>query len=465
MKIIVANNIRVINPDEKIKDYAETNLVIKNPQYEQLQRLGKWTGNTPRFLVWYVINGNELILPFGCLKDLFNMYPPDFFENRIVLGEKLKYKSNIKLYDYQEKACQAVINAKNGVMVLPAGSGKTQTALEVIARLGYKTLWISHTIDLINQSYNRAKENLENVGLGKICSGKVEIGSHITFATVQTLSKIDLQEYANEFDVIVVDECHRIVGTPYSAGMFYKVIDKLCARYKIGITATCYKNIKGTEKAIYALLGKTIIELEKDVIGNRIITATIKKVETDFIEIPDECLETDGTIKYATLTTVLSQDENRNNLILTILKKCKNNYTLVLADRVNQLYYLKEKLGYGNVIDGKTKKDIREKAIEEVRTGKQKVLFATYGLAKEGLDIPRLDRLILASPHRDKATVIQAVGRIERKFENKIEPICYDLVDPIQYFRNMYSNRKSYYKKNNNKILEEKENEKNKILR
>lgn len=124
IKIIVANNIRVINPDERIKYYAETNLVIKNPQFQQLQRLGKWTGNTSRFLVWYVINGNELILPFGCLSDLFKMYPPEVFENRIIIGEKIKYKSNIKLYDYQEKACKAVMNAKNGIMVLPAGSRK-----------------------------------------------------------------------------------------------------------------------------------------------------------------------------------------------------------------------------------------------------------------------------------------------------------------------------------------------------
>lgn len=210
MKIIVANNIRVINPDEKIKDYVETNLVIKNPQYEQLKRLGKWTGNTPMHLVWYVINGNELILPFGCLKDLFNMYPKEVFENHIILGEKLKYQSNIELYNYQEKACQAVVNAKNGIMVLPAGSGKTQVALEIIARLGYKALWLSHTLDLINQSYNRAKDNFTNIGLGKIVSGKIEIGTHITFATVQTLSKIDLQEYADEFDVVVVDECHRV---------------------------------------------------------------------------------------------------------------------------------------------------------------------------------------------------------------------------------------------------------------
>ena len=141
-------------------------------------------------------------------------------------------------------------------------------------------------------------------------------------------------------------------------------------------------------------------------------------------------------------------------LILELLKETKNNYTLVLTDRVKQMYYLQEKLGYGNVIDGKTKKDIREKAIQDVRDGKEKVLFATYGLAKEGLDIPRLDRLILASPHRDKATIIQAIGRIERKFEGKDKPICYDLVDNLQYFKGMYKRRKSHYKKNGNKVIE-----------
>lgn len=244
------------------------------------------------------------------------------------------------------------------------------------------------------------------------------------------------------------------VGTPYSTGMFYKVMDKLCARYKIGITATCYRNIKGTEKSIYSILGNPIIELDKNVIENRITPAEIVKIDTNFCNIPEECQEADGTIKYAQLTTALSQDEDRNEIILRLLKQCKNNYTLVLADRVQQMYYLQRKLGYGNVIDGKTKKDVRETAIQDIRDGKEKVLFATYGLAKEGLDIPRLDRLILASPHRDKATIVQAIGRIERKFEDKNKPICYDLVDPIQYFQNMYKNRKSYYRKNNNQIKE-----------
>lgn len=454
MKIIVSNNIRVQEPDEKIKNYAEEKLVIKNPDYIRNERLGYSNWKTPRNLTFYEINGNELIMPFGCLSDLFQKYPLEVFENRIIQGKQITYKSKIELFKYQKEVLEKANIRKNGIIVMPAGSGKTQTALELIAKIGVKTLWITHTIDLLNQSYDRAKNNFDNIGLGKISNGKIEIGTHITFATVQTLKSIDLQSYADTWDCIIVDECHRICGTPAKAGMFYKVINKLIARYKYGLTATPYRNVKGTEKAMFSLIGKTIIELEKEVIGDRIIQAKIKKIKTNFKEIPEECQETDGTIKYAKLTTAISEDEERNKIILEILNKNKENYTLVLTDRVKQMYKLQKELGYGKVIDGKTKKEEREGSIQKIREGKERVLFATYGLAKEGLDIPRLDRLILASPHRDKATIIQAIGRIERKFENKVEPICYDLVDPIQYLEGIYKNRKSYYRKNKNKVEE-----------
>lgn len=267
MKIIVSNKITIQEPDEKIKDYVEKELVMQNPDYLRNERLGYSNYKTPRYLVFYEINGNELILPFGCLTDLFTMYPLRMFENRIVLGERITYKSRIELFDYQENVCKKALARRNGVIVMPAGSGKTQTALEIVSRLGLKTLWITHTIDLLNQSYIRAKDNFENVGLGKIANGKIEIGTHITFATVQTLKSIDLQSYADTWDCIIVDECHRVCGTPAKAGMFYKVINKLVARYKYGLTATPYRNAKGTEKAMFALLRKNNNRVRKR--GNR----------------------------------------------------------------------------------------------------------------------------------------------------------------------------------------------------
>ena len=456
-KIIVDNIIRIIDAEPIIEKYCKSNLEIDNPQYAQNERLGFPTYNIPRRLYWYEKHGNDYILPFGCFKDIYKLYPiKEDYLLKCLNPNIIYYKSNIKLFDYQEKAKNEALKSKNGVIVMPAGSGKTQTALQLISELGLKTLWITHTYDLLNQSFDRAKSNLENVGLGKIAAGKIDIGTHITFATVQTLVKLDLSQFKNEWDCIVVDEGHRICGTPAQLGMFYKVINALSCRYKYALTATPFRNIKGTEKALFSLIGPIICEVPKEVVSERTIKAEIQPIYTDF-KIPRDAKKTDGTIDYSKLTTFLSEDEDRNEIILDILKECKNNYTLVLGDRLTQLSYLQEKIGYGVKIDGtmtsKKKKAQREQYIQDMRDGKENLLFATYGLAKEGLDIPRLDRLILASPHRDKATIIQSVGRVERKFEGKKTPLVYDIVDDTQFHNNMFKSRKTIYRKNGNKIL------------
>lgn len=457
MKVIIDNVIVIQNPSEEIQRYCKENLEIDNPQFAQNERLGFPTYNIPRRLYWYEKREENYILPFGCLKDLYKIYPiKEDYSLRFIEPKKLEYKSNIKLYSYQKKAKDMALKSKNGVIVMPAGSGKTQTALQLISELGLKTLWITHTYDLLNQSFDRAKSNLEDVGLGKIAAGKIDIGTHITFATVQTLVKLDLSSFKNEFDCIIVDEGHRICGTPAQLGMFYKVINALSCRYKYALTATPFRNIKGTEKALFSLIGPIICEIPKEVVAEKTIKATIQPIYTDF-KIPEEAQKTDGTIDYAKLTTILGEDERRNKIILDILKECKNNYTLVLGDRLTQLKYLQENIGYGVRIDGtmtsKKKKAQREQYIQDMRDGKENLLFATYGLAKEGLDIPRLDRLILASPHRDKATIIQSVGRVERKFEGKKTPLVYDIVDNTQFHSNMFKSRKTIYRKNGNKIL------------
>lgn len=179
---------------------------------------------------------------------------------------------------------------------------------------------------------------------------------------------------------------HRIAGSPAQLGMFYKVINSLSARYKYALTATPYRNVKGTEKALFSLIGDIICEISQDIIADRIIKASVKPVFTKF-DIPESCQKYDGTISYTTLNTVLCEDEERNNIILDILKKHKNDCVLVLSDRLSQLEYLQEQLGYGVKIDGsmtsKKAKQQREQAIQDMRDGKERLLCASYALAKE----------------------------------------------------------------------------------
>jgi superfamily II DNA or RNA helicase len=81
---------------------------------------------------------------------------------------------------------------------------------------------------------------------------------------------------------------------------------------------------------------------------------------------------------------------------------------------------------------------------DEYRTNEtRQIIVGTYSLAHEGLDIPALDTIILATP---KSNIVQAVGRILRETTGKQHhPLVIDVVDrwgPIQY---QYRKRERYY--------------------
>ena len=73
------------------------------------------------------------------------------------------------------------------------------------------------------------------------------------------------------------------------------------------------------------------------------------------------------------------------------------------------------------------------------------ILLGTYAMSSEGMDIPSLNTLIMASP---KGEIEQSVGRILRK-KHAITPIVYDIVDDFSIFTGQYYKRMKFYKKNN----------------
>ena len=99
------------------------------------------------------------------------------------------------------------------------------------------------------------------------------------------------------------------------------------------------------------------------------------------------------------------------------------------------------------ILHGKIKKADRELALEQMRNKEKHILLATYQLAKEGLDVPCLDRLLLATPVKDYAIVVQSVGRIARVCEGKDTPVVYDYVDDIGFLQGMWKKRCTSYRK------------------
>lgn len=454
MRAIVSNKIVIENPTKELVRWCKDNLVIPNPDYYKKQQMGKWTGNTPQYIYLYEKDGNSLYIPFG-------VWSKKFYQTLVNQGcqishefraiNPIKYGSDISLYLYQEIAVKKAISARNGIIVMPCGAGKTQTALELISRIGGKTLWLTHTQDLLNQSMNRAKSvlSIPQSAYGTITGGKVNIGTGITFATVQTMAKIDLTDLKNSFDVIVVDECHKAVGSPTKVMQFYKVLSSLSCRYKFGLTATP-KRSDGLETTMFALLGNVIHEVPKEEVKNTTCDVNVRLIDTGYMPDLDVVLAGDGTINYASLTDDLVHNEDRFNLVLNHINQLKQ--VIVLANRVEYLERL-EKAYNGKSIclsslgNSKTAKQIRKNSLKSLNDGELDCIFATYQLAKEGLDVPNLRYVVFATPEKDSTTIQQASGRVGRKSEGKEYGTIIDFIDNFGMYKGWAKKRESIYKK------------------
>ena len=437
MNTVIANRIRIAEPSDEVRQWAKDNLEMPNPEYEKKQRMGFWLGRTPRTLRLYEWDGNALVVPFGVCRELLPMLKgtpvsTDFRQNSVIdYGGK-----EMGLYDYQKEAVDRMIAAKYGILKAKPGSGKTQMGIAMIKQTRRRALWLCHTADLLNQSRERALRYMDESLTGTITEGKVNIGVGVTFATIQTMSNLELQQYRDYWDVVIVDECHRVSSSATSFTRYEKVLNHLAARHKWGLTGTPERS-DGLIRATFALIGDVAYEVPDSAVADRTMKVKIRKVPT-MADITDECLNDDGTINYVKMIEHLTTDRERNKLIARTIMENKGHSCLVLSDRLAQLEEIRSLLPYemqeesafiNGKMQSKTAKAEREQALEDMRTGKKKVLFASYSLSKEGLDIPRLDRLFLASPAKFSAVITQSVGRVQRVFEGKEMPVVYDFVD------------------------------------
>lgn len=455
MQVRVSNNITISNPTPEVITWCQTNLKLANPEYAKKVRMGFWVGNTPKDLYLYEIHGGELVIPYGCLKAIAPLIKDATVQSEFRPAVSVDYGNPIPLYPYQETAVRASVEGLYGILQSKAGSGKTQMGIALIREYGKRALWLCHTLDLVKQSKERAEKYMDKNLLGLITEGKVNIGSGITFATIQTMSKLDLAQYRDMWDVIIVDECHRVAGTPTAMTQFSKVLNSLSARHKYGLSATVHRS-DGMIVATYALLGNVVYTVPDEAIADKVMRVGIKPIGTG-VPISRACLNTDGTLNYTKLITYLCENFDRSALICNEIVRESSHSSLILSDRLEHLEILMKMLPermqpYAVMISGKMTskkgKAEREQALEDMRTGKKKYLFATYSLAKEGLDIPCLERLYMATPQKDYAVITQSIGRIARVCEGKDTPVCYDFVDNIGYLQKSFKKRCTTYRKN-----------------
>lgn len=348
-----------------------------------------------------------------------------------------------------------------GILALCCGSGKTVIALKIAEILGLKTLVIVHKSFLQDQWCKRISQ-FTNARVGIIRQKKIDIqNKDIVVGMLQSISMIDYDESIfNDFGLCIVDECHHIGSRVFSNAFF-----KINCRYMLGLSATPNRS-DGMTKILHMFLGETIYSLDKKNVGNvNVDIFHYRSTNKKYVE-KTQKIKGKKVPAMASMITNLTEIRERNIFIYNIinsLRRTPERKILILSGRTSLLDCLK------NIVDKKILQEENEGILEkgEIKTyyyiGKLKqnerfeaeqnadILFATYEMAQEGLDIDRLNAVILITP---KSDIVQSIGRIMRKETSGLPPLIIDIVDDISVFPAQGNKRRAIYEENNYEILD-----------
>lgn len=370
----------------------------------------------------------------------YNQWGPPSTVN-LVEGEPMHVAFNGRLNPVQEDATEQTLHkleaAPHGaLLVLPCGYGKTVCALYIAQRLKRRTLVLVHKAFLVQQWHERAAHFLPDATRGKIQQNVVDADADIVVGMVQSISKRDYPERVlSKFGTVIIDEAHHM-----SAPVFSRALRCLPAQYILGLSATPDRK-DGMTCLLYYSMGPVAHRIERKpehTLVSCILYEGGKRKEIKY---------RDGRISMPLMLNALVADEARNVVIADQIVKylAVDRNIIVLTDRIVQLHTLMDLLikrgtpaEYISFYIGTTPASERQEASE------RRCILSTYSMAKEGLDIPRLDTLIMATP---KGDIVQASGRIQRKHPDKRTPLIVDVVDTFSVFEALRWKRWNFYRK------------------
>jgi len=358
---------------------------------------------------------------------------------------------NGKLRDIQQEPVDAfienVVNKKKlgGIISVPCGFGKTIMAIYIACYFKKKTLFISHKDFLNEQFINSIKLFVPNAKIGKIKQNIIDIDNKdIVIATLQSLAIRDYDSNIfNDFGLVIIDECHHIASEVFS-----RAFRKMNIRITLGLSATLNRK-DGLRRVFEWYLGKSVYKIKTNTSDCEMIINLHKYFVHDLNYSYIKMMYNGKPNIVASINNICSY-KPRTLFIINLLKDILINEPerkiLILSERKNQLKDMEEMIindniaSYGYYIGGMKMSDLDISATKQI-------ILATYQMSSEGLNIPTLNTVILASPIGD---IQQSVGRIlrEKKSERKYTPLCIDIYDDFSLFKYKGNKRINYYKNN-----------------
>ena len=465
IKMIINSRVKLLNVPDNLIKWLIAQLTFINPVYVEAMKRHRYIGDISQYIKLYSLSPAGIIVPRGYLQTVEDILigrgnSITIVDNRI-LHKPLNIESNIVLRPYQSSSKLDLFKHPNGMLVAPAGSGKTIMGLDIFATVKQRMLWLTHTNRLAEQVIERIVGtkyddptilNMNKDDIGIIGGGKKKIGNKITIGMIQTLARdVELlTDISQEFGLVILDECHHL-----PASTFLKVVNYLSAYYLYGLTAVPYRRDK-LEGVMFATIGRPNaiirreeVKKEKGIITPLVITRRIKGPTYD------------GNDFHYIIKELLIPNELRSDAIaIDIINEAKQgNYCIAISTRKSYCEIIHDKVfkhwNKTGIATGNYSKKHNSLQVKRLESGEITVLVVTFQLLGEGFDVKKLDRGFIILPFRERAMVEQAVGRIQRTCQGKDNALLYEYLDEgIGVLEDQFRARKNIYCSLNMKVNE-----------
>ena len=351
-----------------------------------------------------------------------------------------------------------------GVLHVATAGGKTMTACYLIHTLQVPTIIIVEKKEIMEQWIIKINEWFDlTESKIKGASGRIWYIDKIpviVLSTSRLLQSVlsskraskgnrarnkELKKFIKETGLLVYDEVHHA-----AAKEARKVISKIPAYHRVGLTATANIREDNADYEYLALIGNVIhhftpSELVDAGKGTPIDIKILSPVYN-----PDWFKTISKIRSYLDMyETFIVNNEVRNKEILkTVLDEVKaGNNVMILVDRVAHARKLAASLGkkIATFTWSGDDKDIRRAKVASFKAGDIPAFFCTYSLGGEGFDYPELNILILAGG-KSETKIRQSLGRIMRLKADGSNATLYDFADTLGPFRNHFIDRMKVYK-------------------
>jgi superfamily II DNA or RNA helicase len=218
----------------------------------------------------------------------------------------------------------------------------------------------------------------------------------------------------------------------------------------LGLSATMNRK-DGTTKVFKMFLGEVVYKLERSKDEEVIVRGIIYQTKDE--EFNELELDFRGQTATSKMLSKICNYNYRSEFILKVLKDMlvenPKQQIMMIASYKNILSYMFDAISHHNICSvGYYVGGMKESALKESES--KQVVLATFSMAAEGLDIKSLTTLFMITP---MTNIEQSVGRILRQ-KHEFAPIVVDIIDSHDNFQRQWSKRKSFYKKQNYKIIQ-----------